>query len=134
VRSSFFARPNSKSTNILKVALPRGCISKAQYLVHSTEGCATSRRVLTIQAKAFSAVRVATLSSQITLGRTCFCAGIVVRTLNNNGRLCGSNYSNDAPHAARHRSNGLIAGPAVARHLDFELKASSHQQFIEATS
>jgi len=44
----------------------------AQYLMHSTEGCATARRVLIIQAKAFSAVRVATSSSQITLGRTCF--------------------------------------------------------------
>jgi len=56
--------PNSKGANIMKAALRsvtfRKCFSyskAAQYLMHSTGGCATSRRVSIIQAKALSAVR-----------------------------------------------------------------------------
>jgi len=72
--------PNSKSANILKAAVRRVTFGRrfsyskvAQHLMHSTEGCTTSRRVSIIQARAFFAMRVATRSSQMTLGRTCLC-------------------------------------------------------------
>ena len=72
---------NSKSTNILKVALQGVAFQKhfsyskpAQYLMHSTEEGATSRRVLIFQAKAFSAVRGSDVlfpNDFGRLGRTC---------------------------------------------------------------
>ena len=56
--------PHFKSVNISNAALQRRCIRRhfsyskvAQYLMHSTEECATSRRVSIIHAKAFIVVR-----------------------------------------------------------------------------